>query len=101
MKKRTASRPEARRQRQQDEIKGALFALSANPNFAVFVDSVRDMRENAVAYLTSYTALQNEREYFAAVGEVRTCDLILEAHQQALITLMQEAEQQGPEPEAA
>jgi len=73
-----------RQQQKEQQIRDGLLDLSRDPRFAVFMEALREMREGAVAYMTTHTTVKDERESLAAVGEVRCFDTIWAAYQAAL-----------------
>jgi len=55
----------------QDTLRGAMSTLLPNPNFHEFIDAIRELREGAVMYAVTHTAVKDQRESLAALGEVR------------------------------
>lgn len=48
-----------------------MSTLLPNPNFHEFIDAIRELREGAVMYAVTHTAVKDQRESLAALGEVR------------------------------
>ena len=66
--------------RQQETIaklNAAMTGLLGYPHFAVFADTLRELREGAVAYAVEHTTVKDERESLAALGEIRAYGNIL------------------------
>ena len=84
-------------QLKEQRIRDALLDLARDPRFSVFMEALSDMREGAVAYMTTRTTVKDEREMLAAVGEVRCFDTILSAYDQAKEAQQPEAD---PQPQA-
>lgn len=62
----------------QEPLRGALSTLLPNPNFRQFIDALRELREGAVMYAVSHTAVKDQRETLAALGEVRAYSDIID-----------------------
>jgi hypothetical protein len=67
-------------QQKEARLKDAMFNLAQNPHFAVFMEELREMREDSVRYMIDYNT-KEKREWHAAIGEVRAYDRIWIAYQ--------------------
>lgn len=80
-----------RQQEKDQQLHDAILELSMDPRFSVFMDTVRDMREDAVCYMVDHTSVKDQREVLAAAGEVRCFDRIFYAYKNALATAEERA----------
>ncbi len=75
----------------------AMTPLCALPEFEKFIESVREMKDDAVSYMVNHTSVASERESLVAKGEVRAYLWIIqtfEAQREALEAQMADQEQQ-------
>ena len=76
-----------RQEHKEAQLRQAMECLLRDTRFQVYLDAIRELKEGAVAYAVQHTTVRDEREYLAAVGEVRAYADILavaESHMQAI-----------------
>ena len=71
----------------------AMQPLALLPEFEKFVETVKQMKDEAVAYMVNHTSVANERESLVAKGEVRAYLWIIQTHEAQKELLEAQAQQ--------
>lgn len=77
----------SRQSEKELRLRQAMEALLPDPRFHVFVDTIRELKEGAIAYAVQHTTVRDQRESLAALGEVRAYSDIIslaDAHMNAV-----------------
>jgi hypothetical protein len=82
----------AQRTAKEKRIRSAMADLAAHPNFASFIDMVRDFREVAIEDACTDKVVKNQNRILAALGEVRAYKSIISAYEEAVANRLEQVE---------
>lgn len=86
-------------QKNRDSLVAAMTPLAILPEFEKWIDTVRQMKDEAVAYMVNHVSVANERESLVSKGEVRAYLWIIQTYegqrQQLEAQAIAEAEQRA------
>lgn len=78
-------------QQNRDAMVEAMTPLVLLPSFQNWIEVLRQTKESAVQYMINHTAVANERETLAAIGEVRAYSAIIQDYEAQREQLEQQA----------
>lgn len=68
-------------QANRDRLLEAMTPLVLLPSFQAWIETLRQTKDSAVQYMVHHSAVSNERESLAAIGEVRAYLAIIQDYE--------------------
>lgn len=83
----------AQREANHRRLELAMFSLCGNPEFIHFLETIQELKDEAIAFAITHESIKSDRTTLSSLGEVRAYTDILSVAENYRTQLEQKAEQ--------